>query len=401
MNASAPPKGHDRYEALAVAWAIDALEPADQVIFEEHQDGCDDCALTILATLEVATELAYGVPDIEPPAQLRRRILAAAGPRPPVQGTSPESTPRHRAQEPADLGGPAGFAALDLFGDPYRTRGTEQARGTAPTNTNGSTNGTGTNGTGSERGTPGTNGTGPSGATGTATAGTGTGTATAGTGTGSATAGTGIGAATAGTEHAYGAAGAEGATAQKPRGGSRPPVHRRPSGLRLGPRSKSAPGRDERRGARSGTRRRRIVSVLAAAALVGISAVTTWEVTRPAAVTAPTAAAERTATLSRPTGEGAVATVVVRAGKADVVTDALPANTGTTEFYLWGVPAGGAGMPQVVGMFQVTTSGLHSYPVHLTTRSLENYPVLAISQELAGSSPIHPSSVIARGAFGR
>jgi anti-sigma-K factor RskA len=142
------------------------------------------------------------------------------------------------------------------------------------------------------------------------------------------------------------------------------------------------------------------VSVLAAAALVGISAVTTWEVTRPAAVTAPVAAAERTAALSPPAGQETVATVVVRAGKADVVTDALAPNPAGRQFYVWGVSAGDTGRPQVVGTFAVTTSGLHSYPVHLT-RSLEAYPVLAISEEAAGSSPASPSRVIARGALGR
>ena len=66
-----------------------------------------------------------------------------------------------------------------------------------------------------------------------------------------------------------------------------------------------------------------------------------------------------------------------------------------------GVPAGGAGTPQVVGTFTVTTSGLHSYPVQLT-RSLQDYSVLAISEEAAGSTPAKPSGgVLARGALSR
>ena len=83
MSAPAPPREHDEYEALAVAWVIDALEPADQELFEAHHGGCEDCGLTVLAALEVATELAYGVPDIEPPPLLRHRLLAAAA-APPV-----------------------------------------------------------------------------------------------------------------------------------------------------------------------------------------------------------------------------------------------------------------------------------------------------------------------------
>ena len=351
MNASAPPRGHDVWEALAVAWAIDSLEPADQVIFEVHRNGCVICERVVLTTLEVAAELAYGVPDIEPPPQLRRRILAAATPRPPVQGTSPEGAAGHgehaelggpaghgeyaelggraghgehadlcgsdrvgeyadidgpdRRGEYADRGGPAGFAALDLFGDADGTR-KPPAR-------------------------PGSGG------------------------------------------------------------------HRRPRGSRLGLRAGAGPARNS---SRSAPRRRRIVSVLAAAALVGISAVTTWEVTRPAAVTAPVAAPDRTAVLSSPAGQGTVATVVVRAGQADVVTDALSPNAEGRQFYMWGVPAGGTGTPQVVGTFSVTTSGLHSYPVRLT-RPLDNYPVLAISEEAAGSTPAEPSGVIGRGALVR
>jgi anti-sigma-K factor RskA len=315
------------WEALAVAWAIDSLEPADQVIFEEHQSGCVTCERVVLATLEVAAELAYGVPDIEPPPQLRRRILAAATPRPPIQATSPEGAagdgeyaeiagpaghgkyadiggPEGRG-EYADRGGPAGFAALDLFGDADRTRESVVRPGSAG--------------------------------------------------------------------------------------------HRRPRGSRLGRRVGAGPARN---GSRSAPRRRRIVSVLAAAALVGISAVTTWEVTRPPAVTAPVAAPDRTAVLSPPAGQGTVATVVVRGGQADVVTDALSPNAEGRQFYMWGVPAGGTGGPQVVGTFSVTTSGLHSYPVQLI-RSLESYPVLAISEEAAGSTPASPSGVIARGALVR
>jgi anti-sigma-K factor RskA len=140
------------------------------------------------------------------------------------------------------------------------------------------------------------------------------------------------------------------------------------------------------------------VSALAALVLIGASAVTTWEITRPSP--APTVAAERIAALSA-SGQGTVATVVVRSGHADVVADGLRPNTGrNTAYYVWGVPSGGAGVPQVVGTFRVTTDGLHSYPMELT-RSLDDYPVLAISEERAGSTPTAPSSVLARGTLSR
>jgi anti-sigma-K factor RskA len=333
VNASAPPKGHDTYEALAVAWVLDALEPADQVIFEEHRHGCDVCELTVLTTLEVAAELAYGVPDIEPPAQLRRRVLSAATSRPPVQATSPEGAAGPRAGEPD---GPPAFATLDLFGDADRSRGRDTASG-------------------GDRGLD----------------------------TGEA--------ARTGADGSAGVMDGSDALRDAP---DRVVGQRRASGARARSRTKPALARDDRRSAGSGSRRRRVVSVLVAAALVGISAVTTWEVTRPAAVTAPVAASERTAALSPPAGEGIVATVVARDGRADVVTDALTPNPAGRRFFMWGVPADGTGMPQLVGTFRVTTSGLHSYPVELS-RSLEDYQVLAISEEAAGSKPTGPSSVIA------
>lgn len=144
-----------------------------------------------------------------------------------------------------------------------------------------------------------------------------------------------------------------------------------------------------------------MVSVLAAAALVGLSAVTTWQVTRPAAVTAPTAAPERVATLSTQAGERTLATIVVRGDRANVVTDGLAPNAGRdTDYVVWGVPDGEVGVPRVVGRFAVTAEGLHSYPVRLT-QSLDGYPVLAVSEEAAGSTPTTPSKVLGRGALGR
>ena len=142
--------------------------------------------------------------------------------------------------------------------------------------------------------------------------------------------------------------------------------------------------------------------MLAAAALVAVSAVTTWQVTRPQHdLPGPSAAAVRVATLSAPVGDGTVATVVVGQGRADVVTDALPPNAGRgTSYLLWGVQAGDGTAPRVVGSFEITARGLHSYPVRLD-RPADGYPVLAISEERTGALPAAPTSVIARGALNR
>ena len=251
---------HDEYEALAVAWAVRALEPADQAMFEAHRGGCERCLRAADAALQTAAALAYGVSDVAPPARLRERVLAEAVP----HGRNVQSV-----------------------ANPNR---------------------------------------------------------------------------------------ADGPPAARPRRGGH-----RPGG--------AGPGRL----APAMRRPRRLAYALAAAVLVVGSAVTSWEVIR-----AP--AADRIAALSA--GNGTLATVVAHQHDADVVTDMLPPNTGRgTAYYVWGMPAEDGGAPQVVGTFEVTTTGLHSYPLRLT-RPLDGYPVLAISEERAGSTPAAPSNVLGKGGLG-
>ncbi len=77
MSAPTLPTGHEEYEALAVAWAIAALEPAEQHRFEGHRARCARCAGVVADALDVAVELAYCVPDVELPTGLKSRLLAA------------------------------------------------------------------------------------------------------------------------------------------------------------------------------------------------------------------------------------------------------------------------------------------------------------------------------------
>lgn len=283
MSTPTLPTDHDEYEALAVAWAVNALEPADQAIFEAHRDGCERCTRAAYAALDIAAELAYGVPDVAPPARLRERVLAAALPH-------------------------------DPMGQPGARPGTDRAGGRHAV---GSASRSDVGGSGSRLG---------------------------------------------------GGPGSEGEVRRRPRG--------------------AGPGRM----ARAMRGPRRLAYALAAAVLVVGSAVATWEVLRPAPVT------DRIAALS--SGSETIATVVAHQHGADVVTDMLPPNTGRgTAYYLWGVPADDGGTPQVVGTFEVTTAGLHSYPLRLT-RSLDGYPVLAISEEKVGSTPSTPSGVLGKGALG-
>jgi hypothetical protein len=297
------PTDHDEYEALAVAWAVNALEPAEQAIFEAHRDGCERCARAAYAALDIAAELAYGVPDVAPPARLRERVLAGALPH------APKGQPDAR---PGQLGPPPAAR-------PAPSRAADRAEA------------------------------------------------------GRAEGRRAVGSASGGDVGRSGGRLGEGS-------GSGGEAGRRPRG--------AGPGRM----ARAMRGPRRLAYALAAAVLVVGSAVATWEVTRPAPVT------DRIAALTA--GNETIATVVAHRHGADVVTDMLSPNTGRgTAYYVWGVPAQDGGAPQVVGTFEVTAAGLHSYPLRLT-RSLDGYPVLAISEERAGSTPSAPSGVLGKGALG-
>jgi len=375
------PTDHEEYEALAVAWAFNALEPADLEIFEAHRHGCERCTRAAYATLGLAAELAYGVPDAAPPPRLREQVLAAAiQQRPNDQMIAcPSRSEDVPTTRPAPQGGtdrcdsrpaerPASGYETDGFADPPAARPAVRdetdgfegrpAAGPSANHPDDRTDGRVSRPTSSDD--------------------------AVGSKSPPASASVANGEAEVQGRRPDGrdAGGDDGRTGGPSVGrrASRDDAARRPKG--------SGPGRLAR-GLRGP---RRLVYALAAAVLVAGSAITTWEVTRPAAVT------DRIAAIIA--GDGTVATVVAHQHSADVVTDVLPPNTGRgTAYYLWGVPAEDGATPQIVGTFQVTTTGLHSYPLRLT-RSLDGYPVLAVSEERAGSMPSAPSRVLGKGALG-
>ena len=81
----------DAHGSTAVAWALHALEPGEEIEFLAHLDRCPVCprvVAEVTATLEV---VAGAVPDEEPPPGLRDRILDAA--RAEAAATPPEGLP--------------------------------------------------------------------------------------------------------------------------------------------------------------------------------------------------------------------------------------------------------------------------------------------------------------------
>lgn len=74
--------GESHVHDLAEAFALDALEPDERQIVEEHVPRCDGCAASVARTQRVAAHLALAVAPPEPPADHLARFkarLAAEG----------------------------------------------------------------------------------------------------------------------------------------------------------------------------------------------------------------------------------------------------------------------------------------------------------------------------------
>ncbi len=104
---------HERFDELAVGWALHALEPDDEAEFGRHLPGCARCAETVAETTEVMAGMAADLPPAEPSAGLRSRLREA------VAGTAQESGPvpapvADRPAAPAALPSPRRSRALRL-----------------------------------------------------------------------------------------------------------------------------------------------------------------------------------------------------------------------------------------------------------------------------------------------
>ncbi|MGY1803984.1 anti-sigma factor domain-containing protein [Blastococcus sp. SYSU D00922] len=97
---------HQRFDELAVGWALHALEPEDEAEFARHLAGCSRCATTVAETTEVMGALAADLPAAEPSDALAVRLREAVaateqvGPEqppapapPPPPATPPPATP--------------------------------------------------------------------------------------------------------------------------------------------------------------------------------------------------------------------------------------------------------------------------------------------------------------------
>ena len=63
---------------LTAGYALDALDPAERVAYEEHLSSCERCREDLQAFWQVSGALAHAAGGPMPPASLRRRILEQA-----------------------------------------------------------------------------------------------------------------------------------------------------------------------------------------------------------------------------------------------------------------------------------------------------------------------------------
>jgi len=118
---------HQRYDELAVGWALHALEPEDEAEFGRHLPGCARCAGTVADTTEVMGAMAADLPQAKPSeasaARLREAVAATEQvhrPVAPPAAVPPAGTPSAAVPPAGTPSGPP--AAPAVVPAPRRTR---------------------------------------------------------------------------------------------------------------------------------------------------------------------------------------------------------------------------------------------------------------------------------------
>ncbi|HEY7100063.1 MAG TPA: hypothetical protein VH573_00290, partial [Mycobacteriales bacterium] len=125
---------HGEWDALAIAWALSALDPEDEERFAEHLPVCTRCTATVRESLYTVADLAYALPDEAPPPSLKARLMGAvaAEPRAPGAAPEPEVPAEPEPEEEWPLGEPhpgsPGYG-IDWFARPGRPGADERDPG--------------------------------------------------------------------------------------------------------------------------------------------------------------------------------------------------------------------------------------------------------------------------------
>jgi anti-sigma-K factor RskA len=93
----------EHLDELIAGQALYALSEEDSELVALHTAECDSCRVQLREAEAIAASLAYAVPTLAPPADLRDRLLAAVAPvvsAPPVAAPVPAPVPERRAARP-------------------------------------------------------------------------------------------------------------------------------------------------------------------------------------------------------------------------------------------------------------------------------------------------------------
>ena len=70
--------GHDQFDDLVAAYALDALDAGERQAFDAHLATCDACRRTVADLRRVSAGIGLSVDPVDPPASLRDRVLVRA-----------------------------------------------------------------------------------------------------------------------------------------------------------------------------------------------------------------------------------------------------------------------------------------------------------------------------------
>lgn len=73
------PADHDALRDLSGLFVLGTLDPEERARFQAHLAECDDCAAEVRSLRAVTEALPYSVPQVDPPAALRHRVMSIAG----------------------------------------------------------------------------------------------------------------------------------------------------------------------------------------------------------------------------------------------------------------------------------------------------------------------------------
>src|SRR3954453_13154589 len=98
--------------ANVAPYALDALDPQDELEFEQHLATCERCREELAALRETAADLAYGAGGPAPPPELKLRILDSAK----ADRMNVSSLSKRRRRRSAVITAAAGLAAALALG---------------------------------------------------------------------------------------------------------------------------------------------------------------------------------------------------------------------------------------------------------------------------------------------